>query len=189
MAHNSLGSDGLFKLLKASIRTVGKCGLNPLLITMDQCSTNVKMVREHQASADPPTITVDDREVLIMYDTPHLLKNTRNSIFKHNAVFGEKIASHKHIRNLYDIDVTSSLRIVPKLQKKNIDLPPFAAMNVALSARTLSESCAVGIRHYVATGEISDQALETADFVEMFDKLFDIFNSKEKYSNSIGKVN
>nr|XP_029709055.1 uncharacterized protein LOC115255249 [Aedes albopictus] len=118
LAHNSLGSDGLFKLLKASIRTVGKCGLNPLLITMDQCSTNVKMVREHQASADPPTITVDDREVLIMYDTPHLLKNTRNSIFKHNAVFGEKIASHKHIRNLYDIDVTSSLRIVPNCKRK-----------------------------------------------------------------------
>lgn len=147
------------------------------------------MVHEHQSSADPPRITIDDREILIMYDTPHLLKNTRNCIFKHNAVFEKKIASYKHIRNLYDADISSTLRLVPKLQKKCIDLPPFAAMNVALSARTLSESCAVGMRHYASTGELSDKALDTADFIEMFDKLFDVFNSKEKFSASVGKVN
>lgn len=146
------------------------------------------MVHEHQASADSPKITINDHEILIMFDSPHLLKNTRNGILKNNAVFDGKIASYKHVRELYDVDISSTLRIVPKLQKKCIDLPPFAAMNVALAARTLSESCAIGMRHYVGTRELPEQAMETADFLEMIDKLFDVFNSKEKYSDSIGKV-
>lgn len=155
---------------------------------MDQSSTNIKMVQEHQISSGHPKIEIDGREILIMYDSPHLMKNTRNAIFKHNAVFQSKIATYQHIRKLYDLDVSSPLRLVPKLQKRCIDLPPFAAMNVALAARTLSESCATAMRHYVGTCELPKKALETAEFIKIFDKLFDIFNSKDKYSNSVGKV-
>lgn len=166
LAHNSLGSKGLFQLLQASVRAVVKCGLNPLVITMDQSSTNIKMVQEHQISSDHPKIEIDGREILIMYDSPHLMKNTRNAIFKHNAVFQSKIATYQHIRKLYDLDVSSPLRLVPKLQKRCIDLPPFAAMNVALAARTLSESCATAMRHYVGTCELPKKRLKRLNLLK-----------------------
>lgn len=176
--------------MKTSVRAVEKCGLVPLVVTMDQCSTNMKMVRDAGGTMTNPFLDINGRKVAVMYDTPHLIKNARNAIFKYNAVYNKKIASKLHIKQLFDVDVQqeSSLRLVPKLKPKNIDLPPFASMNVALATRTLSESCAVGMRYYVETGELPTEALQTADFIQIHDKLFDTFNSKDKYKESVGKV-
>lgn len=171
-----------------TVRAVRNCGLYPVVVTMDQCSTNTKMAREAGVTAENPVITIDNEDLAFMYDSPHLTKSARNSIFKYNAMFNGDIASYEHIKQLYEVDVASALRLVPKLSNKCIDLPPFAAMNVPLAVRTLSETCSIAMRHYVGTGELPVEALKTADFVNMHDKLFDVFNSKEKYSSSIGKV-
>lgn len=171
------------------MHAVRDCGLYPVVVTMDQCSINTKMVREAGATKLNPIISIDNEEVAFMYDPPHLTKNARNAIFKYNAAFnGADIASYSHIQKLYEVDVASPLRLVPKLMKKCVDLPPFAAMNVALAVRTLSETCAIAMRHYVGTGELPVEALKTAEFLGLHDKLFDVFNSKEKFSTSIGKV-
>ncbi|KAL9702451.1 hypothetical protein quinque_005969 [Culex quinquefasciatus] len=60
-------------------------------------------------------------------------------------------------------------------------------MSVPMAVRVLSSSTASGIGHYVNTGELPQEALQTADFVMLHDQTFDIFNSKEKFSESIGK--
>ncbi|XP_062700589.1 uncharacterized protein LOC134284955 isoform X2 [Aedes albopictus] len=170
-----------------SVRAVRRCGLYPVVVKMDQCSTNTKMAREAGATPDNPVINIDDEEIALMYDSPHLTKSARNSIFKYNASFNGAIASYSHIVKLYEVDVASPLRLAPKLVQKCIDLPPFAAMNVPLAVRTLSESCSIAMRYYVNTGELPVEALATANFIELHDKLFDVFNSKEKYSSSVGK--
>lgn len=189
LAHNSLNSKTQMNFIIDSVRAVRKCGLYPVVVTMDQCSTNTKMAREAGATPDNPVINIDDEEIALMYDSPHLTKSARNAIFKYNASFNGAIASYSHIVKLYEVDVASPLRLAPKLVQKCIDLPPFAAMNVPLAVRTLSESCSIAMRYYVNTGELPVEALATANFIELHDKLFDVFNSKEKYSSSVGKVN
>lgn len=146
------------------------------------------MAREAGATPDNPVVLIDNQEIVLMFDAPHLMKSARNCLFKHNAFYNGSIASSNHIIKLHEVDMASPLRLAPKLTKKCIDLPPFAAMNVALGARTLSETCSIAMRHYVATGELPTEALHTAEFLLLHDKLFDVFNSKEKYSSSIGKV-
>lgn len=167
---------------------IRKTGLIPLALVMDQCTTNQKMIREAGATHADPLINIGGEDIAVIYDTPHLLKNARNALLKHNAVFSGGIASFQHIRELYDVDVSSSLRLVPKLNHKCITLPPFTKMNVPLAARTLSESTSIAIKHYVQTEELNVEALHTATFVDFHDKLFDTFNSKERYLASIGKV-
>ncbi|XP_062556932.1 uncharacterized protein LOC134221761 [Armigeres subalbatus] len=124
LAHNSLGSHVQMKFVEKSVMAIRKIGLIPMALVMDQCTTNQKMIREAGATHADPLINIGGEDIAVLYDTPHLLKNTRNALLKHNAVFEE---------------------------------------------------------------ELCGEALQTAAFVEFHDKLFDTFNSKERYAASIGK--
>lgn len=141
-----------------------------------------------------PVMDIDGEELVVMFDTPHLLKNAKNMLTKHNAFFEGKIASFSHIKKLYEIDYQVDPRLVPKLTDNIVNLAPFKNMNVAQAARTLSSSVASGIEYYVQSGDLSLGALGTASFADFHDKLFDSFNSRgvassskvgHKYSNVI----
>ena len=67
--------------------------------------------------------------------------------------------------------------MAPKLQDKPIDLPPFSAMRVNLVAQVLSHSVAAGISTLSILGQLDAHAKHTASFVEMFDEMFNAFNS------------
>ncbi|XP_055522633.1 uncharacterized protein LOC129716823 [Wyeomyia smithii] len=188
MAHNSLGSETQLKFIRRSIDAIRDCGLKPLAHVMDQCTTNQKMIRDSGGSVERPILDLDGEQIAVIFNTPHLIKSARNALFKHNAVFDGKIASFKHIKQLFDVDVSSTLRLVPRLNLKNIVLPPFSKMNVPLAVRTLSESCSIAINHYVASGELPEEALQTSTYINIHDKLFDTFNSKERSKDSARKL-
>ena len=67
--------------------------------------------------------------------------------------------------------------MVPKLQDKHIDLPPFSAMRVSLAAQVLNHSVAAGISTLSILGHFDAQEKHTASFTEMFNELFNAFNS------------
>ena len=95
-------------------------------------------------------------------------------------MFNNNIASFLDIEEFYEIDSFSNPRLVPKWTEKHIKVPPFSPMNVSQATRTLSQSVATGIRYYVRTSELPTRALQSAKFIEMHDKLCDVFNSKSK---------
>lgn len=178
LAHNTLGSEEQFKLIKRAVKALRLRGLYPLALIMDQCTTNVKMAKEIGSTVQNPIIQIEGTEMAVMYDTPHLLKSARNMLHKHNAVLDKQVASFSWIKQLFEIDRCSVPRLVPKLKEELINMPPFASMNVSKATRTLSSSVAKGIQFYVETEELPQDALGTATFVDFFDKLFDCFNSK-----------
>lgn len=178
LAHNTLGSSEQWDLIKRAVKALRLRGLYPLVLTMDQSTTNVKMAKETGATANSPVIQIDDSELVIMFDTPHLLKSARNMLLKHNASFCNSVASFKWINELFEIDRCTIPRLVPKLKEDFINLAPFAAMNVSKAARTLSNSVSKGIQFYVETEELAPEALGTATYADFFDKLFDCLNSK-----------
>lgn len=152
---------------------------------MDQFTTNTKMAREAGATTRKPFFVVDDEDpVYVIWDAPHLTKSTRNNLKKHNAVCGPRIASFKDIEKLYELDSEACPRLAPRLTEKHIIVPPFSPMNVSLAVRVLSQSVATAIRWYVAHGNLLERALETAEFLEMNDKLFDTFNSRSENCSS-----
>ncbi|XP_062535053.1 uncharacterized protein LOC134204247 [Armigeres subalbatus] len=118
LAHNSLGSEIQMKFIKKTVKAIRETKLIPIALVMDQSTTNQKMAREVGATMDNPIIKIHNENIAIMFDTPHLLKNARNALYKYNAVFDNQIASFKHIKHLYEIDVTSTLRLVPKFNIK-----------------------------------------------------------------------
>lgn len=75
LAHNTLGSEEQFKLIKRTVKALRLRGLYPLALIMDQYTTNVKMAKEIGSTVQNPIIQIEGTEMAVMYDTPHLLKS------------------------------------------------------------------------------------------------------------------
>jgi hypothetical protein len=103
----------------------------------------------------------------------------RNTLLNCNSIeyLGGKRASWEFIEQFYNSDKTKSLRIASKLTDKHLSPNNWERMRVSLAVQVLSESVAVGISTYVALNFLPAKAAGTADFIEKFDRLFDIFNS------------
>lgn len=185
LAHHTMGSQAQMSMLEDVVEQLECRGLFPMVVTVDQCQTNMKMAREAGVTKTNPVIRVNDTEMVLMYDPPHLLKSMRNNLMKHNLVFQNKICSFDFIKRLYEIDQASTPRLVPKLVEQCINLPPFGAMSVPRAAATVSSTVASGIEFYVETGELPPDALATADLLRFHDTLFDVMNSKSLNSSKV----
>lgn len=115
--------------------------------------------------------------VHVMYDPPHLMKNLRNNLLTYNFFIGDKVVSFDHVVKLFELDNGNVLRCVPKLTKAHVELNNFKKMNVRLATQVLSRSVTCGIRTYIKLGKMTQEAEDTADFIERVDRLFDIMNS------------
>ena len=80
ITHNMLGSCNQLKIIKNTVRAIREAGLNPLVLTMDQYATNIKMAKEAGATIEKPFFLVDGIPIFIWWDPPHLTKSTRNMI-------------------------------------------------------------------------------------------------------------
>lgn len=147
-------------------------------MVMDQCSTNVKMAKDAGVTEKEPLLHIGETTLAHFFDNPHLIKNARNNLYKHNAVIENQIASFEDIRTLFHTDHSSVPRLVPKLVERYVYQKPFSSMNVAQATRTLSTSVAKGLEYYVESGDMPSSALGTAVYTEFFDIIFDIFNSR-----------
>lgn len=173
-----MGSEAQLSMLEDVVEQLECRGLFPLVVTIDQCQTNMKMAREAGMTKKNPIIRVNNTKMALIFDPPHLLKSLRNNFMKHNLVFKNKICSFDVLKRLYEIDQASTPRLVPKLVEHCVNLPPFGAMSVPRAAATISSSCATGIEFYVETGELHPESLATADMLKFHDTLFDVMNSK-----------
>lgn len=121
---------------------------------------------------------IDAHPVVFFYDAPHLFKSLRNNLFTKNVIFQKQIVSFQHIRDLHKQDVSKMPRMVPRLTQKAIELLAFSKMNVKLATQTLSRTTAKAIRTYVELQCLGNETLAIASFIELFDQLFDVFNSR-----------
>ena len=117
--------------------------------------------------------------IFVMYDPPHLLKNIRNNLKRNGFIVdGNKIA-WKHIERFYAIDASLPIRMAPRLTERHIALPAFSSMKVSLAAQVLSHSVAAGITTLcMISDKLDSEAIHTAKFLEQFNQLFDVFNSR-----------
>jgi hypothetical protein len=76
----------------------------------------------------------------------------------------------------YENDTKLLPRMAPKLTKLDLCVRDFSKMKVKLAIQILSHSVAAGIRALVSLKVMSEEANETADFVENIDTLFDLWN-------------
>jgi len=95
----------------------------------------------------------------------------------HEVHFDNKIAEWKYIESIYHSEKDNINKLAPKLTKSHIYPLRTEKMKVKLATQVLSHSVSAAIIFSVTSGNLSHNALGTAEYILNFDQLFDIFNS------------
>ena len=71
-----------------------------VLVDIDDQGSNINLFEtELGLSIEKPFFTVNEKQIFIMYDPPHLVKNVRNNMKKHGFKIKEKVISWQHIKD------------------------------------------------------------------------------------------
>jgi len=157
-------------------------GLTVKVLVSDQGSVFCKMLNDNSVTIAHPYLTISGKNILVLPDPPHLLKNIRNMLYHHDVSHYYGIARWSHIDQFYNVDSQQKFRLAPRLTDKHINLPAFSKMKVKLATQVLSHSVAAGIETHIALASLPAEATGTADFCDRFDKLFDCFNSSAPFA-------
>ena len=105
------------------------------MLICDQGLNNCQFIESlEKVICDKPFTTVDHKNISVVYDPPHLLKNLCNNFRKHGFVVNNQSIKWQYVTQFYGSDKANTIRMSPKLQVKHIDLPPFSAMRVNITA-------------------------------------------------------
>ena len=90
-------------------------GLTVRCLVCDQRSSNIRALKFLGFSLLKQQIThpTTEAKVYIIFDQPHLVKNVRNNLIKHDILSDGKIISWKHLLELYNFDKVNAVRLVP----------------------------------------------------------------------------
>lgn len=91
---------------------------------------------------------------------------------------GKKFAAKwEHVRQFFYLD-KGIANIATKLRKEHINPVGRAKKHVKLAAQVLSHTVASGMRSFVSCKKMHAEAMLTANFIAVFDRLFDSFNGE-----------
>ena len=169
----------LHNILLTCIQKILETGLDLRVVVFDQGSNNTSVAKSLKVTKDQPFFYHNGKKIILMYDPPHLRKNTRKNWKKDGYTLGEDEVMWEHLETLFaeDQKVPLKWRLAPRLTKKHIWIPAFGTMNVRRAAQVLSHSVAAGIYTLLWYNQITPEAAATAEFVETFDGLFNCFNA------------
>ena len=184
LSSNTTPSQTLKCITKSIITQLTDINLNVRVLICDQGSSNRSFLETNEhVNSTQPYFYVNNQKIFVMYDPPHLLKSIRNNLCSTGFLLDGKQILWKYVGLLYDLDCKSTLRIVPKLTKQHVQLTNFSKMRVNLAAQVLSHSVAAGIEFCVNHGLIDSNAIHTANFISLMDRLFNVFNSCTLFSS------
>ena len=182
--HRSISAHILRTMIHDCVTKLLSCGLLPKFIVCDQDASNRSAVAKLNITCQKPFVEIDNEKIFFFYDTPHLLKSTRNIFIKYDISIGGDIVRWRYVRDFYEADKTHPVRIAPKLTDNHIDLNNFERMRVKYATQVLSTTVASGIDTYARLGGLPKEAIATSTFVKNMNEIFDVFNSSMRYSGN-----
>lgn len=98
---------------------------------------------------------VNKKEVLSLFDVPHLLKRIRNNLLNQDIHYVDikdgnkiKIVTFKYFKMIYEADQSfGELRILHSITEEHVTKDKIRKMEVELAAQLFSHSMAVAIEH------------------------------------------
>jgi hypothetical protein len=188
----NLGQAGFKDAIQQCLEAAHQANAEIIALVADQESTQWACLSKLVSCSDPYLIhPVTAHQVYVVIDPPHCLKNTRNALMSNNIRFGNRIAKWEHVLSFYEADCKQELRLAPKLSELHLNLRLGKKMKVSLAANVLSHSVASGIRAMVQRGHMPVDSLQTADFIDQMNSIFDLVNSchNSKHSRPITAKN
>lgn len=181
---NSLDAVAKKDIVERILTAIIECNIIVSNITFDGCSVNKAMCRLFGAVLDvyssefKPHFVVKGQRICIFFDACHMQKLVRGKFATKELFDGNgNPIKWQYIVDLVDMK-NRGFSLVHKLTQTHINWER-RKMKVDLAVQTLSESTAASIDFLMKKGEPEFLGAEpTVRFVQIFNSLFDIFNSR-----------
>lgn len=182
---NSMKSHNLKQILTICLENIIRVGMVPKILVCDQGTNNRSALSKLGVSTATPFFTHNDKKIFCIFDVPHLFKSLRNNWLKSDFICEQKLISFKDVIHTYEIDKKSaSARLLTKITDIHINPNAFQKMNCKLALQIFSHTMASAIKSNFGLGHLNSSALNTSEFLEELNNLFDSLNSKVLYSGN-----
>lgn len=184
----TISTSNLKSIIKNTILQLKEIGVTVKATICDQGSTQKKAISElcaeNTVNSTSYTFVVNNIEIVTIFDIPHLLKCTRNALLRCKIIFRpNKTAKFQYIQEVFNLDQTKNYKTLIKLHPRDFKFQDsFIKMKVSVAARQLSHSIASSIEAFTISGALPTESLETAEFAELIDNLFDSLNGYTKHA-------
>lgn len=194
---NSFSSAAVQEQLIEIIQECETIGVRIDAVVSDMGGGNMALWREfgivvgkHSVSRVSCCHPVDqNRKLYFMADTAHLLKNLRNHLTRGQSIFLPENVVEKHklpsnevnlvpIQKLVEIDSELQLNIAPHLKPSFLDPGHYEKMKVGPAFSLLNHDTAAALRFLVQRGDLPQEALTTAWFIETIYRWFKVLTSR-----------
>ncbi|CAH0556719.1 unnamed protein product [Brassicogethes aeneus] len=183
--------------IKSIISALQNIGLNVVATACDQMSTNIKAIKLLEEETRTSFLNTGDenkymgfcvekKEIVPLFDFPHLLKGVRNNLLNRPATFiwkgEEETSCWEDIIKIFEIDVgDSDFKMLNKITEQHVYPAKIKKMKVKNAAQVFSHRMSSTMRgiYRLAPGVLPESSLGTANFLLFFDKLFDSVNGSK----------
>lgn len=191
---DGISGEQLSTLVLRALTLINETGVIVSSLTFDGTATNISMATHLGCSLKSDNLLshfphpVTGSNIYIFLDPCHMLKLVRNTLGIQPIESNSGSVQWKFIENLEKVQNAEGLHLANKLSKAHIRWED-QKMKVKLAAQTLSESVAVGMKYLREKGYQDFLGCEaTCEFVEIFNILFDILNSRNNKGFSFKKA-
>lgn len=183
---NGVNGEQRSALLKNCIRLLHETGVEVASVTFDGCPSNFAMAKLLGARFDDltnidPIIKIDNQNMVIFPDPCHMIKLVRNTLGDKKRLLdgSNKTISWHYIEKLHEIQDNEGLHLANKLKKAHINYKK-QVMKVRLATQIFSRSVADSLSFCKTELNLKefDDSEATQQFINGFNDLFDILNSR-----------
>lgn len=182
---NSFPAAELKIKMEKCINKISKTGLIVRAVIADMGSNFIQLSNILGITLANVEFLMDNQKFIYLFDTPHLIKATRNNLLKNHFEFEGNITSWSHIKEFYEKDIQYSSRCAPKLCNPHIYPTSFEKMKVKYAVQVLSNTVASAMRTFIHTGNPPADASNTVEVIDRFNNIFDILNSSLSKSDTL----
>jgi len=175
----------LIKCINELITAVQTTALKIITTVCDQGTSNVKAINTLKEKTNRDHLqndvknkyfgfTINNEEIIPIFDPPHLLKTIRNNLLTKDVIFTKNGQTHRaswdHIKTLYELDLrneTCGLRTLPKLTEAHVIPEKIKKMRVSIAAQTMSQRVVATLRLMTEYGTLNHKI----NFLDLLDYL------------------
>lgn len=192
---NSTKATLKMQIVTEVIKAIIGCGAIIASLTFDGFKANPTMCRLLGANLDvyshefQPYFLIDGHKIFVIYDNSHVQKLIRNALGNKEVLYDADGAEikWKYISDTIRFSSEKGFHLTHRMNKSHLQWKR-KIMKVKIATQTLSNSAADSIDFLRNQNYEEFQGSEqTTKFMRVFDRLFDIFNSRNDKSDSIFK--
>jgi len=144
--HSTMQASDLVKIIEQVVRKLKAINLKVIALISDMGSNFYKLSKLLNIDTEQSYFKVDEEKIFYIFDSPHLIKATRNNLHQHSFVYNDKRTSWKYIEEYYESDKKAEFRSSPKLTDAHVNPNNFQKMKVKIATQVLSRSVAAGMK-------------------------------------------